>query len=62
MNFVDAGYTIFAVEGDLPPCEADQLLTLVLLQTDQRTSKKSPLESAVVISQSSSTTSSTSIS
>ena len=45
MNFVDAGYTIFVVEGDLPPCEADQLLTLVPLQTDQCTSKKSPPES-----------------
>ena len=45
IKFVDAGYTIFVVEGDLPPCEADQLLTLVPLQTDQHTSKKNPPES-----------------
>lgn len=32
-----AGYTIFVVEGDLPPCEADQLLSLIPIQT-----KKSP--------------------
>jgi hypothetical protein len=43
--FVDLGYTIFVVEGELPPCEADQLLTLVPLQTDKQMSKKSPPES-----------------
>lgn len=43
--FVDSGYTIFVVEGELPPCEADQLLTLVPLQIDKQMSKKSPPES-----------------
>ena len=45
MNVVDAGYTIFVVEGDLPPCEADQLLTLVPIQADKHASKKKPSES-----------------
>ena len=42
---IDAGYTIFVVEGELPPCEADQLLSLVPIQTDTHTSKKKPSES-----------------
>ena len=33
------------IEGDLPPCEADQLLTLVPIQTDKHTSKKNPSQS-----------------
>ena len=45
MNFVDEGYTIFVIEGDLPPCEADQLLTLVPIQADKRTPQKKPPES-----------------
>ena len=45
MNFINAGYTIFVVEGDLPPCEADQLLTLVPIQAGKHTSKKQPPDS-----------------
>ena len=46
----NAGYTIFVVEGDLPPCEADQLLMLVLIQADQRSiTKKKPPESGGLV-------------
>lgn len=40
-----AGYTIFVIEGDLPPCEADQLLSLVPIQSDKDATKRKPLKS-----------------
>ena len=41
-TFPDVGYTIFVIEGDLPTCEADQLLTLAPIQADKHTSIKKP--------------------
>ena len=45
-SVVVPGYTIFAVEGELPACEADQLLSLVPIETQPRQSKSTPLSSA----------------
>lgn len=36
------GYSIFVVTGELPSCEANELLTLVPIQTPSKTTKPSP--------------------
>lgn len=34
--FLSSGYSIFVVKGDLPDCEADQLLQMIRVQQMQR--------------------------
>lgn len=35
-NLFFSGYSIFVVKGDLPECEADQLLQMIRVQQMQR--------------------------
>ena len=39
---ISLGYSIFVVEGLLPPCEADQLLTLVPVEPEPTTASPTP--------------------